>query len=96
MTDDNRQPDDLQSNEQGERRTDTADDHESQDTATDWDEVSADPSAEDLGYETSQWERVPGPDDIRIMLIPTRESVLHDQEFIILDESSFCDLMRCR
>lgn len=96
MTDDHGHPDDPRTDEQGGRQTDTADNPGSRDTATDWDEISSDPDAEDLGYERSQWEQIPGPDDTKIVLLPTDEALLHEQAFIVLDENSICDLMRHR
>lgn len=69
---------------------------ESRDRLPDWKDVSSDPDPSDLGYEPSQWQRVPAAEETQIIFLPTDEAILDEQRFIVLDEDSLCDLIRYR
>lgn len=96
MTEDDEKANAPESDELGGSHTEPADNPGTEDTVAGWDEISTDPSPQDLGYEISQWERIPGSEEKEIILLPTNEAALHDQAFIILDEDSLCDLLRRR
>lgn len=84
------------SDEQSRKNTNSGYRPESQDIPADWEEVSSDPDPQDLGYERSQWQRIPGSDATQTVLLPTDEAMLHEQRFIVLDSEGLCDLIRHR
>jgi len=96
MSEENTKPGKIVPDGQGERNTNSARSSESQGNSLYWGEVSSDPDLQDLGYELSQWQRIPGSDGTQFMFLPTNEETLHDQAFIILDRKSLCDLVQYR
>jgi len=62
----------------------------------DWTEVSADPDPSDLGYECSQWERIPVDADDQVVFLPSKEEDIADNAFVVLDDCDLCDLVSNR
>lgn len=62
----------------------------------DWSDVAADPDPETLGYERSEWERIPAPDDDQVIFLPGNEDDLEDDAFVVLNDSDLCDLVTRR
>ncbi len=96
MSEKEKKPNEMVPDEQCERHTRSEKGSESEGNSLDWEEVSSDPDPQELGYEISQWQRIPRPDETRIILLPTDEELLHDRAFVILDKNSLCDLARYR
>lgn len=94
MTEDKTESSELRSDEQCKGGAEA--NPESRDTPPGWEEVAADPEPQDLGYETSQWQRIPGPDDKRTIFAPANEATLHDQAFVIVDKKGLRSLLDCR
>lgn len=88
MTEDNTNADEIRSAEQREPQRD--------EPQVDWTEVSADPEAEVLGYERSEWERIPAPDDDQVIFLPGNEEDLEDDAFVVLNDADLCDLVTRR
>jgi hypothetical protein len=63
---------------------------------TDWESAPTDPTANNLGYETSTWERIPVTDDDQVIFLPGNEEDLADDAFIVLEDSDLCDLVTRR
>lgn len=63
---------------------------------TDWDDVPTDPRPDNLGYETSTWDRIPVTDDDQVIFLPGNEEDLADDAFVVLEESDLCDLVTRR
>jgi len=68
----------------------------SQNGQTDWEDVPTDPEPDNLGYESSKWERIPVTDDDQVIFLPGNEEDLADDAFIVLDEADLCDLVTRR
>ena len=62
----------------------------------DWKTVSADPTLESLGYETSEWEEIPVAEDDQVIFLPGREEDLEDDAFVVIAEGDLCDLVTRR
>ena len=88
MTEDNTNADEIPSREREDAETD--------DIAVDWADVAADPDPETLGYERSEWERIPAPDDDQVIFLPGNEEDLEDDAFLVLNDSDLCDLVTRR
>lgn len=88
MTEDNTNADEIRSREHRESQTDDAE--------VDWADVAADPDPETLGYERSEWERIPAPDDDQVIFLPGNEEDLEDDAFLVLNDSDLCDLVTRR
>jgi hypothetical protein len=67
-----------------------------QDEPTDWESVPTDPEPGSLGYETSEWERIPVADDDQVIFLPGNEEDLADDAFVVLNEADLCDLVTRR
>jgi hypothetical protein len=67
-----------------------------QDGQTDWESVPTDPGPGSLGYETSEWERIPVADDDQVIFLPGNEEDLADDAFVVLTEDDLCDLVTRR
>ncbi len=67
-----------------------------QDGQTDWESVPTDPVPGSLGYETSEWERIPVSDDDQVIFLPGNEEDLADDAFLVLEEADLCDLVTRR
>lgn len=61
-----------------------------------WRDVPTDPDARALGYETSQWERIPTTDDKQVIFLPSEDEDIEDDAFVVLDEVDLCDLVTRR
>jgi len=88
MTDDNRNADEIRSRDHCGASADEVD--------IDWTEVPADPDPEELGYERSEWERIPAPDDDQVIFLPGNEEDLEDDAFLVLEDVGLCDLVTRR
>ena len=62
----------------------------------DWEDVPTDPEPDNLGYESSKWERIPVTDDDQVIFLPGNEEDLADDAFVVLDEADLCDLVTRR
>jgi hypothetical protein len=63
---------------------------------TDWEDVPTDLEPNNLGYETSTWERIPVTDDDQVIFLPGNEEDLADDAFIVLENGDLCDLVTRR
>ena len=64
--------------------------------STDWEDIPTDPGPDNLGYESSKWERIPVTDDDQVIFLPGNEEDLADDAFVVLDEADLCDLVTRR
>lgn len=62
----------------------------------DWESVPTDPQPGSLGYEVSEWERIPVSGDDQVIFLPGNEGDLADDAFIVLEEDDLCDLVTRR
>lgn len=67
-----------------------------QDKPNDWESVPTDPGPESLGYETSEWERIPVADENQVIFLPGNEEDLADDAFVVLEDNDLCDLVTRR
>lgn len=88
MTDDEQETDEL-----GPRKA-----HREQRTTekVDWEEVPTDPSPDELGYETEEWERIPTAEQDQLVFLPGNEEDIEDAAFVVLEKSDLCDLVKRR
>jgi len=49
-----------------------------------------------LGYEVSEWERIPVSDDDQVIFLPGNDEDLADDAFVVLEEDDLCDLVTRR
>jgi hypothetical protein len=89
MTDDNSEADELRSRDDRSERTGEPDFEE-------WSNVPTDPNSGELGYEVSQWDRIPTAEDGQVVFLPGNEEDLKDDAFVVLEESDLCDLVTRR
>ena len=63
-------------------------------TRQDWEQLPADPDPErDLGYRIEHWDTFRANDDgDSVMFLPSDESLLKTDAFVVADENSVCDV----
>ena len=63
-------------------------------TRGDWERLPADPDPErDLGYRIEHWDTFRANDDgENVMFLPSDESLLKTDAFVVADENSVCDV----
>jgi hypothetical protein len=89
MSEDDYNTDEMRPDLESDDRTDPAD-------SVDWTAVSADPDPEDLGYDCSEWERIPVDEDDQVVFLPGNEEDIEDNAFVVLDDRDLCDLVSNR
>lgn len=63
-------------------------------TRDDWEELASDPNTEaDFGYRITEWNSFETPDNSsQVMFLPTEESLLKEDAFVVAEESDICEL----
>lgn len=74
--------------------SDSAAKHRGPVTRQDWEQLPADPDPEDdLGYRIEHWDTFRANDDgDSVMFLPSDESLLKTDAFVVADENSVCDV----